>query len=110
MKKQTGIAKDQYKFFKDQINVINNRREDGVKTEVGVKTEDGEINVHNKYIDNKYTILINSFFTHGLKDEDLHLTNFDNPIGSKSITNRYLEEKMLMTMIIFLISRIRLKI
>ena len=83
LKKQTGIAKDQYKFFKDQINVINNKREDGVKTEVGVKTEDREINVHNKYIDNKYTILINGFFTHGLKDEDLHLTNFDNRIGLK---------------------------
>ena len=40
MKKQTGIAKDQYKSFKDQINVINNNREDDVKTEYGVKTED----------------------------------------------------------------------
>ena len=25
-KQQTGIAKDQYKFFKDQINVDNNKR------------------------------------------------------------------------------------
>ena len=30
--KQTDLAKDQYKFFKDQINV-NNNREDDVKTE-----------------------------------------------------------------------------
>ena len=27
LKKQTGIAKDQYKFFKDQINVNNINRE-----------------------------------------------------------------------------------
>ena len=26
LKKQTGIAKDQYKFCKEQINVINNNR------------------------------------------------------------------------------------
>ena len=31
MKKQTDIAKDQYKSFKDQINVNNNNREDDVK-------------------------------------------------------------------------------
>ena len=30
LKKQTDIAKGQYKFLKDQINVINNNREDGV--------------------------------------------------------------------------------
>ena len=33
LQKQTDIAKDHYMFFKDQINVNNNDREDGVKTE-----------------------------------------------------------------------------
>ena len=33
LKKQTGTAKDKYKFFKRLINVINNNREHGVKTE-----------------------------------------------------------------------------
>ena len=40
LKKQTDIAKHQYKFFKDQMNIINNNREDGVKAEDGFKTED----------------------------------------------------------------------
>lgn len=38
LKKKIGIAKAQYKAFKDQINVINNNREDDVKTEYGFKT------------------------------------------------------------------------
>ena len=33
LKEQTGVAKDQCKLFKDQIDVINNYREDGVKSE-----------------------------------------------------------------------------
>ena len=37
LRKETGIAKDQHKFFKGQINVVNNKREDDVKA------EDGEI-------------------------------------------------------------------
>ena len=37
LKKQTGIEKDQYKYFKVQTNVKNNDREDSIKT------EDGEI-------------------------------------------------------------------
>ena len=41
MKKQTDIVKDQYKFFKDQINVNNNNREDNIKTEDG----DGRVEV-----------------------------------------------------------------
>ena len=40
LKKQTDIPKHQYKFFKDQMNIINNNREDGVKAEDGFKTED----------------------------------------------------------------------
>ena len=31
MKKETGIAKDQYKFLKDQMNAINNKRGDGAE-------------------------------------------------------------------------------
>ena len=52
LKKQTGIAKDQYQFFKDQVDVSYNNKEDDVKAEVGVITEDGEItdNLHLLYI------------------------------------------------------------
>ena len=57
------------KTFKT-INVINNNRENGVKT------EDGEIidNVNHVYIDNECKDLIKdlNIFTCGLKDEDLH--------------------------------------
>ena len=51
-KKQIDIAKDEYKLFKDQINVINNNRE------YRVKTEDGKIidNIPYKYIDDKYKV------------------------------------------------------
>ena len=35
MKRQTDIAKDEYKLFKDQMNVININRKDGVMTEDG---------------------------------------------------------------------------
>ena len=51
-KKQTGSAKDQYKFFKDQINVSNNNREDDAKAEVGAIIENGELtdNLHSLYI------------------------------------------------------------
>ena len=44
-----------------------------------VETEDDEIidNLHNRYIDCKYKILINNIFTNGLKDRDLDLTNFN---------------------------------
>ena len=42
LKKQTDIAKDHYMFLKDQINVNNNDREDGVKTEDGEEID----NVH----------------------------------------------------------------
>ena len=61
LKKKIGIAKAQYKAFKDQINVINNNREDDVKTEYGFKTwdnvkiEDSKMKdkVHSRYIDDK---------------------------------------------------------
>ena len=48
MKKQTDIAKDRYKFLKDQINVNDNNREDDVETEdVDNRGEDmsGESNI-----------------------------------------------------------------
>ena len=51
LKKQRSIAKDQYKFFEDQINLVNKKREDDVKAEDGVKRKNGEIidNVHHRY-------------------------------------------------------------
>ena len=57
MKKLTGIEKDQCKFLKDQINFINNNKEDGVKV------EDDEIiyNVNNSNINNNYKYLIKNF-------------------------------------------------
>ena len=33
IKKLTDIAKGQYNFFKDQINIVNSNREDSVKAE-----------------------------------------------------------------------------
>ena len=47
-----GIAKDHYKFFKEQINVINNNRDDDVNAEDCVKTEDGETagDMHHIYV------------------------------------------------------------
>ena len=58
---------------------MNRNREDGVKT------EDGEIidRVHNRYIGDEYKTFINNIFTHGLKDEGLHLINFSNQIRLK---------------------------
>ena len=60
-----------------------------------VETKDDEIidNLHNRYIDCKYKILINNIFTNGLKDRDLDLTNFNCWMGLKNISNRYLKEK-----------------
>ena len=58
-KKQNGITKDPYKFFKDQVNFINNNKEDDVKAEIGVKTEDGETtkDLHHKYIGDQYKVI-----------------------------------------------------
>ena len=33
LRKENDIAKDQYKFFKDKMNAINNNRAGGTKTE-----------------------------------------------------------------------------
>ena len=60
------------------MNVINNSREDDVKT------EDDEIgNVNYRYIGDKYKALINNIFNHGLKEKDLHLTGIENRIMEK---------------------------
>ena len=102
LKKQTAIAKDQYKLFKEQISVINNTREDD-----GVKTEDDELidDVHYKCISNEYQNSIDNIFKFGLMDADLHLTNFDKQQqGLTNIVNAYRREKILMCMINYLIS------
>ena len=69
-KKQTDIVKDQYKFFKNQINVVNNKREDSVRAGVCVKTENSEIidNVHHTYFSEKYKHLIASIINYELMD------------------------------------------
>ena len=40
LQKQTGVAKDQYDFFKDHVNVINENGEDGNKTDDGEIVDD----------------------------------------------------------------------
>ena len=75
MIKQSDTAKDQYKFLKDQKNnVVDNNREDGVKTEDGETID----NMHNRCNDSQYRNLVNDTFTNKLKDGELHLTNFVN--------------------------------
>ena len=37
LKKQTDIGKNQYKFLKDQINVINSNREDSIRQKMASK-------------------------------------------------------------------------
>ena len=51
LKTETGTGKDQYKYLKDQINIINNNMQDNTKVKDDVKTN-GEIivNVDHKYI------------------------------------------------------------
>ena len=84
-------------MFKDQINVISNEREDGVKAEDGVRTEDGEVtgNVHHRYFGTEYKNLFVNIFQYGLTDGDLHLTNFDNwHLALTNTVNTYLEENI----------------
>ena len=77
------------KLTLQNTNIIAKNTEDDVKTKDGAALD----NVHNRYIDYKYRDLINDIFTNGLKDGDLHLTNFDNRIDLNNIVNRYLKEK-----------------
>ena len=73
VEKQTGIAKDQYKFIKDQTNVINYNRE-----EDDAKAEDSEIidNVHHRHIVDEYRNLIGSVFNFGFTDGDLYVITY----------------------------------
>ena len=73
VEKQTGIAKDQYKFIKDQTNVINYNRE-----EDDAKAEDSEIidNVHHRHIVDEYRNLISSVFNFGFTDGDLYVITY----------------------------------
>ena len=51
LKTETGTGKDQYKYLKDQINIINNNMQDNTKVKDDVKTNDEIIvNVDHKYI------------------------------------------------------------
>ena len=73
MKKQTGITKDQYKIFKDQINVL-------IALQKMVSKQNGKIidDVHKKCTGVEYKDLIDNIFTFELMNGNLHLTNFDN--------------------------------
>ena len=90
LKAQTDIAKDQYKFFKHQMNV--NNKKDGVKAENEIKTEH-DIKAENdikreenkiiddegySYIGKEYNKLIERIFNIELIDSDLHLKNFSS--------------------------------
>ena len=73
LKALTGIAKNQYKIFKDQMNVNKNNREDDTKK------EDTEIdNMNHGYTGDEYKDKIENIFKFRLRDGDLHLTEFDN--------------------------------
>lgn len=65
LKKQPSNAKDQHKFFKNQINVINDNREDGVETENGEITD----NLYHTHVCDEKKDLINNIFTYGLRDK-----------------------------------------
>ena len=68
LKKQRGIAIDQYKFFKDQIH---NNREDDIKKE-NIKIDD----VDHGYIGNEYKNSIDNIYKSRLRDGDLRLIEF----------------------------------
>ena len=57
LKKQTGIAKIQYKFFKDHMNAINNNRKYNIKKQ-DVEMDD----VEHGYIGDEYKDLIDNIF------------------------------------------------
>ena len=68
LKKQRGIAIDQYTFFKDQIH---NNREDDIKKE-NIKIDD----VDHGYIGNEYKNSIDNISKSRLRDGDLRLIEF----------------------------------
>ena len=67
--------KDQYKFFKDQINLNNNNNgKDDIR-----KEDDGKIlDVDQSYIYDEYKDVIDNILKFRLRDGDLHLTEYDN--------------------------------
>ena len=98
LRKQTGIAKDQYKFFKEQTN---NNREDHIR-----KEEIKIVDVDHGYIGDVCKDLIDDIFKSRLRDRDLRLIEFGNQkLGLTNIDNNYLEKKILMRMIYCLISK-----
>ena len=95
IKKETDIGKDQYKLLKDQINVINNSRQNGVKVEDGATIKYIKIidNMGYFYIVDEYKNLINKI-KFGIVYGDLYLTNFDNQkIGLSKLVNKDLVQK-----------------
>ena len=62
-KKETDVKKDQYKFLRDEVYVINNNIQDNVKVKDDVKTDGGTIvNVDRKYIgDESKNLIANNF-------------------------------------------------
>ena len=68
LKKQRGIAIDQYKFFKDQIH---NNREDDIKKE-NIKIDD----VDHGYIGDEYKNSIDNISKSRLRDGDFRLIEF----------------------------------
>ena len=68
LKAQTGITKDQYNFFKDQMNVNNNNRKDDIKK--------GDIEIDkmdHAYIGDEHKDLVYNIFKFRLRDADLCL-------------------------------------
>ena len=89
LKAHTGIAKNQYKLFKDQMNVNNNNKKDDItKVDIELDNED------HAYTGYEYKDLIDNIFKFRLRDGDFCLTKFDNQkLCLTDIVNNYLEKK-----------------
>ena len=70
-KKQTNLAKDQHKLFKDKIHVIKNNRKDGVKGE-------NDIIDDVQYSCDEYKNLIDKILKFGLMDGDSQILIIKN--------------------------------
>ena len=94
LKAQTEIAEDQYKFFKDQMNV--NNKKDDAKPKNDIKREDNKIvdDVGYFYIGKEFNKFIDRIFKIGLIESDLHLMNLSsqNP-ALINIVDKYLVER-----------------
>ena len=72
------------------MNSINNNREGDIYTEDGEIIDNGD----HIYIGDEYKDLIDNIFKSGLRNEDLHHTNFDNrKLGLANIISNYLEKR-----------------